>query len=42
MVDNPTQDFRLVTASPQADDVYEIDHALEIDPTSCFVNPNFV
>jgi hypothetical protein len=31
MVDDPAQDFRLIAAAP-AEDVYEINHALEFDP----------
>jgi hypothetical protein len=40
MIDNPAQDFRVIAATPRAEDVYKIDHALDIDPTGFLVNCN--
>ncbi|SRR6266566_7334365 len=40
MIDNPAQDFRAIAVTPRAEDVYKIDHALDIDPTSLLVNCN--
>jgi hypothetical protein len=40
VIDNPTQDFRVIATIPRAEDVYKIDHALDIGPTSLLVNCN--
>jgi hypothetical protein len=41
MVDDPAEDFRLTIAFPRTEDVDEIDHAIELDPSGLLVNPDF-